>query len=417
MKSDIDRLMAARGFDAIVVIIDDAYSAPLDYLVGRVSLTGGMVFKDWQSAPVLVVNSMEREEAAVTGLKVFTYDDLGYYDLLNAHDNDRFAANVALWGKCLEEFGTPYGRVGIYGIGKVEQYIALARALEVAFPQYDFVGESGTTLFDEASFTKDADELARMQSVAEQTSAVVNATWDFIAGHRADTSEIVVRRDGMPLTIGDVKRFVRRALMERDLEETDMIFAQGRDGGFPHSRGNNAQPLRLGEAIVFDLFPREQGGGYYHDMTRTWCIGYAPDEIREAHYQVMEAFNVALNTFEVGRSVCEMQDAVQSYFDGRKHPTQRSHPGTTVGYTHSLGHGLGLSVHEGYTISHLNKTDTFQLGNIITIEPGLYYPEQGYGVRIEDTFYVGEGGMLVNPRDQLVSLTQVPKDLVLPLRG
>jgi Xaa-Pro aminopeptidase len=205
--------------------------------------------------------------------------------------------------------------------------------------------------------------------------------------------------------------------MERDLEESNMIFAQGRDGGYPHSRGNNAEPLRLGTALVFDLFPCEQGGGYYHDMTRTWCIGYAPDEVREAHHQVMEAFQVALRAFAVGRNVCEMQTAVQDYFEERKHPTGRSHPGTGVGYTHGLGHGVGLSVHEGFTINHHNKTDTFAVGNVITIEPGLYYPERGFGVRVEDTFYVREGGMLSNPKDQLVSLTNVPKDLVLPLRG
>jgi Xaa-Pro aminopeptidase len=206
--------------------------------------------------------------------------------------------------------------------------------------------------------------------------------------------------------------------MDRDLEERDMIFAQGRDGAFPHSRGNNAQPLKLGEAIVFDLFPFEQGGGYYHDMTRTWCIGYAPDEVREAHQQVLGALNVAIDSFAVGRNICEMQNAVQTYFEERKHPTLRSHPGTTTGYTHGLGHGVGLSVHEGYTISHFNKTDTFQVGNVITIEPGLYYPERGYGVRVEDTFYIQDGGgMLTNPKSQLVSLTDVPKDLILPLRG
>jgi Xaa-Pro aminopeptidase len=168
---------------------------------------------------------------------------------------------------------------------------------------------------------------------------------------------------------------------------------------------------------VFDLFPREQGGGYYHDMTRTWCIGYAPEEVREAYAQVMGAFNVALNTFAVGRNVCEMQDAVQAYFEERKHPTGRSYPGTTVGYTHGLGHGVGLSVHEGFIINQHNKNDTFQVGNVITIEPGLYYPERGFGVRVEDTFYVQDGGMLVNPKDQLVSLTDVSKDLILPLRG
>lgn len=410
MKADIDRLMAARGFDAIVVVVDEFYSPYVDYLVGQAHITGGMIFKDWQASPVLVVNPMEVEEAKATGLTVHTTAELGYPQLLKEYEGDVLKAQVALWGKCLEKFGTPNGRIGIYGVGSVEYYLELVRALEEAYPQYDFVGETGTTLFDEAAFTKDEEELRRIQSVAERTSAVVRATWDFIAGHRANENEVVVKRDGTPLTIGEVKRFVRRALMDRDLEDTGMIFAQGRDAGFPHSRGQDNQPLHLGESIVFDLFPREIGGGYYHDMTRTWCIGYAPDDVREVYQHVMEAFEVAEEMMVVGRPVREVQEAVQSYFEGRQHPTSRSHPGTPVGYVHSLGHGVGLNVHEGYSISHLNQNDKIEIGNMLTIEPGLYYPDQGLGVRVEDMVYVGSNG-------QLVTLTDVPKDLVLPLRG
>ncbi|MBC8097824.1 MAG: aminopeptidase P family protein [Armatimonadetes bacterium] len=410
MKSDIDRLMAARGFDAIVVLISDAYSPYVDYLVGRAALSNGMVFKDWQAPPVLVVNPMERDEAAATGCRFFTYDELGQQALLDQYPDDPLMARVMLWGKCLQQFGTPNGRVGVYGIAEAEYALALVAKLEETFPQYDFVGESGTTLFAEAAMTKDADELRRLRSVGDRTSAVVRATWEFIAGHRANADELVVKRDGTSLTIGDVKRFVRRALLDRDLEEREMIFAQGRDAGVPHNRGQDAQALRLGASIIFDLFPRELGGGYFHDVTRTWCIGYAPDEVREAYHAVSEAFDVALELYAVNRPVSDMQLAVQASLEARHHPTSRSHPGTLEGYVHGLGHGVGLAIHEGYNITHRNQSDTFQVGNVITIEPGLYYPERGFGVRLEDTVYAAPDG-------RLVSLTDVPKELVLPLRG
>ena len=76
---------------------------------------------------------------------------------------------------------------------------------------------------------------------------------------------------------------------------------------------------------------------------------------------------------------------------------------------HSLGHGAGLNIHERPSISHLSKEDIFQKGNFITIEPGLYYPDRGFGVRIEDSFIIDDSGALI-------SVTPFHKELVLPLK-
>jgi len=124
----------------------------------------------------------------------------------------------------------------------------------------------------------------------------------------------------------------------------------------------------------------------------------------------MESFDIALENFAVGKPTHLMQEAVQDHFERLGHPTLRSQPGTTVGYVHGLGHGVGLNVHESPSISHLRKEDKFAVGNVITIEPGVYYPERNFGVRIEDM-------LIVDERGELVTLTDVPKDLVLPLRG
>ena len=165
--------------------------------------------------------------------------------------------------------------------------------------------------------------------------------------------------------------------------------------------------LHLGQSIVFDLFPREVGGGYFHDTTRTWCIGYAPPEVQEIYDQVMEAMDISVEVFRPGIPAKQLQEAVLDYFESKGHATPRSTPGATNGYVHSLGHGVGLNIHERPSMNHMTK-DVLQPGNVITIEPGLYYPERGFGVRVEDTFYVDEGG-------NLVSLTDFRKDLVLPV--
>ena len=105
-----------------------------------------------------------------------------------------------------------------------------------------------------------------------------------------------------------------------------------------------------------------------------------------------------------------MQEAVQDFFESKGHATSRSNPKTMEGYVHGLGHGLGLIIHERPSISHILRDDVWQVGNVVTIEPGLYYPDKGIGMRIEDMFIVSEKG-------ELISYTPFKKDLVLPLNG
>ncbi len=411
MRADIDRLMTARDLQAIVVTGGEHPNTPRRYLSNGLDIHNGMTVKKRGSAPVLIVGGMEMEEAAKAGLPIVTYMDLDWIKLIQEADGDRAKAFVLLWGRLIEKLAIPPGRIGLYGVGDLNVWIERVPQLNAAYPDHPIVGDaSDVTLFDEAFLTKDEDELRVIREVAAKTSAVQQVTWDYISGHRAE-GEVVVKPDGSPLTIGDVKRFVRRALLDRGLEDTDMIFAQGRDAGFPHSRGEEAMALRQGVPIVFDLFPRQIGGGYFHDTTRTWCIGHAPEKVQAIYNQVMTAFQIAVDHYaEPGQPTHSMQEAVLDYFESQGHPTQRTQPNSTNGYVHSLGHGIGLNIHESPSISHLRKDDIFQKGNIITIEPGLYYPEEGIGVRVEDSFIIDHDG-------NLVSITDFHKELVLPLKG
>jgi Xaa-Pro aminopeptidase len=409
MKSDLDRLMMERDLAAIVIAVDHNYSPALDYLAGNIHITNGLAMKPRGGEPTLFVNPMEIDEAAASGLPVYTFNDVGWNEMLQQADFNRTVAEVVFWKRCLEQIGVESGKVGVYGVSDLNLILALFPLLQAAHPQYEFIGETAPTLFDVAALTKDADELARIKTVAKKTSEVLDATWNYISACRAN-SDTVVKDNGEPLTINDVKRFIRRQLLDRELEDTGMIFAQGRDAGVPHSRGQSDAPLKLGQTIVFDLFPREYGGGYYHDTTRTWCIGYASDDIRKTYETVMNAFYIAIETYGLGKPAHLVQEAVLDYFEGEGHATSRSQPDTTSGYVHGLGHGIGLNIHENPRMSHLSKEDVFQVGNVITIEPGIYYPDKGYGVRIEDACYVAEDG-------SLVTLTDFHKELVLPLRS
>lgn len=408
MKADLDRLMTERDLTAVIVAGGEGANPARYYLTNGADITSGLIVKPRGADPTLLANPMEIEEARKGGIAALTLNDLDWHELVEAAEGDRTRAEIALWGRVLTRLNVLPGRVGVYGTGPLEVYIELIRLMDEAHGDYQFVGELGKSLFAEAMQTKDAGEVARMQSVAERTSRVLEQTWDFIAGHTV-AGETVVNADGAALTIGTVKRFVRRALLDVDLEDTGMIFAQGRDAGFPHSRGEADDALRLGQSIVFDLFPREIGGGYYHDTTRTWCLGHAPENVQRAYDQVMTAFDIAVETCRVGEAAKAPQIAVLDYFESQGHATSRSQPGTMHGYVHSLGHGVGLDIHERPALSHLSQ-DTLTAGMVMSIEPGLYYPDDGYGVRVEDLCYLADDG-------QLVTLTNFRKDLVLPVGG
>jgi Xaa-Pro aminopeptidase len=410
MRSDLDRLMADRNLEALFIVGGGHIpNAPRTYLANGINVNG-LVVKKRGDVPIVISHPMEIEEDRHCGLTCLSLQDFGWAELVQQAEGKRTKAEIALWGRILERLAIPPGKIGVYGVGEIHLYTEFLKLVSQAYPDNQFVGEMGTTLFDAAYATKDEFEIARIRSVAERTNNVVAATWDFIAQHRADGEETVVKDDGSALTIGDIKRFVRRSLLDLDLEDTDMIFAQGRDGGFPHSRGEADMALKLGQAIVFDIFPRELGGGYHHDMTRTWSIGYATDEVQEVYNTVMEAFDISVEMTRAGQPTYRPQEAVLDYFEREGHTTVRTQPGNNEGYTHSLGHGLGLNIHERPSLHHVLREDIFQRGNVITIEPGLYYPSRGFGVRIEDTFYIDDNG-------QLVDLTTFHKELVLPLHS
>ena len=408
MKSDLDRLMRERKLDAIVVTGGEEYNSARYYLSGGAQITHGSIFKRQDKTALLVCNRMELEEAKKSGLDVKTDVELGFYDRLEETEGDAIRAAALHWSDILRGLGLREGRVGLYGTWAINKTIALYRALCEQLPQYEFVVEEKSTLIEAAMLTKDADEIARLRSVAERTNQAMAVAWDAIADLRVD-GDYLLDQAGRRVTIGAIKDLARRELMARGLEDTNMIFAQGRDAGFPHSRGEADMPLRLGQSIVFDLFPRELGGGYHHDMTRTWCIGYAPPEVQAAYDTVMEVFDIAVEAYGLNKPTHLMQEAALDHFEAAGHATTRTDQSTMEGYLHSLGHGVGIEIHEGPSISHLRRDDVFQVGNVLTIEPGLYYPERGFGVRVEDLFIIDENG-------ELVSLTPFRKDLVIPLK-
>jgi Xaa-Pro aminopeptidase len=141
-------------------------------------------------------------------------------------------------------------------------------------------------------------------------------------------------------------------------------------------------------------------------MTRTFCLGYAPPEVEAAYRDVADCVAHIVAAYEVGTEVRHYQRLTCEFFEARGHPTVASDSTTETGYVHSVGHGLGLAIHEDPFFSDSpTNVDVLQPGHVFSCEPGLYYPGRGYGIRIEDVIWIDEGGAVHN-------LTEFPKQLV-----
>ncbi|MGA2490954.1 MAG: M24 family metallopeptidase, partial [Anaerolineales bacterium] len=214
-----------------------------------------------------------------------------------------------------------------------------------------------------------------------------------------------------PLTIGAVKARINLWIAKLGAENPEgTIFAIGRDAGVPHSVGNPDDLLRLGQTIVFDIYPCEAGGGYFYDFTRTWSLGYATFEAKELYDQVKMVYDRLRDGFVLNAPLKDYQRLTCEWFEKNGHQTPLHTPAPMQGYVHSLAHGVGLNIHER-PWSGLTSTDDNILkpGVIFTSEPGLYYPEKGLGVRIEDTYWV-------SPDGKIEILAEYPYDFVLKMK-
>jgi Xaa-Pro aminopeptidase len=409
MKTDLDILLQSYAFDGLLVVGSGDHNPAMMYLTGGGHFTGELI-KKRGNPPLLFCRMMERDEAAKTGLPTKLIDDYKPVELLKQAGGDVLKATVRRYQMMLDECGLSTGRVAVYGRTELGGIFSVLSQVQATMPGLAFVGEAGNTMLMEAQLTKDASEAARIRKMGQITTAVVGQVADFLTSHKVK-GEVLVKADEQPLTIGEVKSRINLWLAERGAENPEgTIFAIGRDAGVPHSSGNPADLLRLGQTIVFDIYPCEEGGGYYHDFTRTWCLGYAPDEAWKLYEDVLSIYNQITSELKVDAPYKGYQQRTCELFEGLGHPTVKSNPETQEGYVHSLGHGVGLNIHERpWSGVSAGEADRLVPGAVFTIEPGLYYPGRGLGVRLENTVWV-------NPEGGFEIMADYPMDLVLPMR-
>jgi Xaa-Pro aminopeptidase len=192
----------------------------------------------------------------------------------------------------------------------------------------------------------------------------------------------------------DVAWDITRLFHEEGAEEQafESIVGAGPTGAQPHGRAGD-RIIDSGQLVVIDTGCRV--GGYVSDYTRTLATGDLDGEMREAYDVVLAAQQAGLETIRAGVTGVEADAAARNVIEAS------AFAGT---FGHGLGHGLGLDVHEAPRLS-TESSDTLAVGNIVTVEPGVYLPGR-FGIRIEDDVIVTEDG-IENPVRFTKELTTV----------
>lgn len=167
----------------------------------------------------------------------------------------------------------------------------------------------------------------------------------------------------------------------------DTILLTGTHTSMPHGVPDE-RTVKDGDFVLFDFGATKEG--YHSDMTRTVAVGHATDEMHEMYNLVLQAQLAGIKALNAG---VKCKDVYKAAYEVLEEKNMGKY------FRHSLGHGVGLNIHEGYNASP-KSNDTFEVGNVTSIEPGIYLPDK-FGIRIEDLLYLSPRG-----RENLSNITK-----------
>jgi Xaa-Pro aminopeptidase len=354
--------------DAILLAGDSRVNPNLYYKTHFVA--EGLIYLESDSHDMLIVSEMERGRAGreATVSTVRTYDDYGYRQVAREL-NDRHRAWATMVSRAVNDMGADRVIVG-------PEFSAL---------QADSLRNEGVDVHIDPELlvvtreAKTAEELGFIEAAQRANEKAAARAVEIL--QQSEPFNGVLQFNGIPLTSERLRGEIELVLVKEGMNPGDPIVAGGPGASEPHWLGYG--PLKAGEAIVMDIFPRTRTR-YWADMTRTVVRGKPSETLRAMYDAVLHAQEAAFGEIRAGANARDAHDAAanamrEAGFDGETGPR----------YIHGTGHGVGLAIHEAPRLGEQNVK--LRTGEVITVEPGLYDPEIG-GVRLEDMVLVTEDG-------------------------
>ncbi len=354
------------------------------------AIPDAFVYAEVDGRRLVAISPMEamRIEGLGTGLEVHTPEEFGADELrrsgidLHAYANE-IAVRISR-GLGIADAVVPRG----FPLGIADAL--RANGIELRVDQ---------KLFDDRRRSKSSHELAGIRRAQKAAEAGIAVARDLL--RRSEPANGGLAVDGEPLTCELVKERIQAAFLAHGAVSDEMIVSHGTQTAIGHEMGTGA--IARDDVVLLDLFPMDVESACYADITRTFVVGNAPDEIRAWHALCGEALELATAEIRPGVNGGDVHRLVSAYFAERGFPTQltkKDGEALQDGFYHGLGHGVGLEVHESPSLGMIGEE--LVPGDVITIEPGLYRQGLG-GVRVEDLLLVTDDGYEL--------LTDCPYDL------
>ncbi len=363
---------------AVLIHADSIRSADMRHAV-PVAVPDAFLYAESNGTRAAVVTAFEvpRIAAVDPGIETIPFESLGLDELL--------AAGMSYDELGLELCTRACGRLGISSAVVPSDF-----PVELA----DHLRANGIEIsvdrgfFEELRRQKTPREIEGLRRAQRACEAALDVAREMLRS--ADVADGLLALDGRPLTCERIKVEVERVFSAGGAAADEFIVSHGSQTAIGHEPGSG--PIAAGEAIVFDLFPRDRETGIYTDMTRTYVVGEVPEELQRYHALALEALQLAGAAVTPGVNGRALMELVCDFFAGHGYPTPLTkQPGEILssGFFHGLGHGVGLEVHEKPALSR--SGDDLVPGDVIAVEPGLYRAGYG-GVRLEDVLLVTEDG-------------------------
>ena len=240
---------------------------------------------------------------------------------------------------------------------------------------------------------KTPQEVNSLKDALRKTARAMDLAIRMVASSEIRRNKLYM--NGQVLTSEKVKGEISAELSRMGYNASHTIVASGVHSSMPHHSGEG--PIFADKPLVIDIFPRSQDTGYFGDMTRTVIRGEPSEKLVKMYNTVLNGQKLGISMIRDGVKSKDVHSAIVEYFDESGFETGNLN-GKQQGFIHSTGHGLGLEIHEPPRIGM--GDEILKEGNVVTVEPGLYYEKIG-GIRIEDVVVVEKNGC--------TNLTKYPK--------
>lgn len=372
-------------YDAIVMVDASEQNADL-YYATRFWAPDPFIFIQTREVKLLATTDLELDRAKVEA-RVDQVFRLSEYEERLKQKGVREPSLVDVLAELLQEVGAKRLLVpGNFGLQYADPL--RERGFQLSFKRSPFFEER---------LVKTGEEIAAIEETQRWIERGCDEAIRMI--RESDVYDGLLYYEGGLLTSERVRQAIHRTFLEGECIASRTIVAGGEDAVNPHNIGSG--PLRPNQAIVLDLFPRSAKTGYFADMTRTIVKGKAPDPLKRMYEAVLAAQEKGIALIRDGADGRAIHREVATVLEKAGFETKHEQ-GRMQGFFHGTGHGVGLEIHEPPRISL--KGSVLKKGNVVTVEPGLYYPGIG-GIRIEDMVVVEEAGCR--------NLTRYPKWLEL----